>query len=72
MAAGAGKTMSRLFKPLADFQPADLPEPPRSFWRLAGPGAVLVGLSIGAGEIIVWPRAVYVGFAAFSLLSLVG
>jgi hypothetical protein len=50
--------MSRWFQPLADFQPSDLPEPPRSFWQLAGPGAVLVGLSIGAGEIIVWPRAV--------------
>lgn len=23
---------------------------------MAGPGAVLVGLSIGAGEIVIWPR----------------
>lgn len=35
---------------------AELPEKALGFWRLAGPGAVLVGLSIGAGEIIVWPR----------------
>ncbi|MGQ9732739.1 MAG: Nramp family divalent metal transporter, partial [Candidatus Zipacnadales bacterium] len=37
---------------------ADLPNKTLSFWKLAGPGAVLVGLSIGAGEIIVWPRIV--------------
>jgi Mn2+/Fe2+ NRAMP family transporter len=35
---------------------ADLPAKPPGFWRLAGPGAVLVGLSIGAGELIIWPR----------------
>ena len=50
--------MSPLLEPLADFKTADLPQPPSSFWKLAGPGAVLVGLSIGAGEIIVWPRTV--------------
>jgi hypothetical protein len=47
-----------LYEPLQDFQEADLPERTSSFWRLAGPGAVLVGLSIGAGEIIIWPRMV--------------
>jgi hypothetical protein len=41
---------------LAPLKLADLPEKARSFWRLVGPGAVLVGLSIGAGEIIIWPR----------------
>ena len=39
-----------------DFRKADLPDLPGSFWQLVGPGAVLVGLSIGAGELIVWPR----------------
>ena len=34
---------------------ADLPQRTLSFWQMTGPGAVLVGLSIGAGEIIVWP-----------------
>lgn len=34
---------------------ADLPERRVSFWRMTGPGAVLVGLSIGAGEIVLWP-----------------
>ena len=38
------------------YQPADLPPKVAGFWQLAGPGAVLVGLSIGAGELIVWPR----------------
>ncbi|MGV3724528.1 MAG: Nramp family divalent metal transporter, partial [Actinomycetota bacterium] len=36
-------------------QPADVPEKKLSFWQLAGPGAILVGLSIGAGEIMLWP-----------------
>lgn len=41
---------------LADLKQADMPEKALSFWQLAGPGAILVGLSIGAGEIIIWPR----------------
>jgi hypothetical protein len=38
------------------FEAADLPPKAHGFWQLVGPGAVLVGLSIGAGELIVWPR----------------
>ena len=38
------------------FREGDLPPLPGGFWELVGPGAVLVGLSIGAGELIVWPR----------------
>ena len=34
---------------------ADLPDKPRGFFKLVGPGAVLVGLAIGAGELVVWP-----------------
>jgi len=41
---------------LPPFKPGDLPPLPGSFWELVGPGAVLVGLSIGAGELIIWPR----------------
>ncbi len=37
-------------------QRADIPAKPLGFWALAGPGAVLVGLSIGAGELVIWPR----------------
>ena len=43
---------------IAEQQKADIPKRTQSFWKLAGPGAVLVGLSIGAGEIIIWPRIV--------------
>lgn len=41
---------------LPPLKTADLPAKPSGFWKLAGPGAVLVGLSIGGGEIIIWPR----------------
>lgn len=47
-----------MLQPLDDFKPADLPERKLGFWKMAGPGAILVGLSIGAGEIIIWPRIV--------------
>ncbi|MCA9425939.1 MAG: Nramp family divalent metal transporter [Candidatus Omnitrophica bacterium] len=46
--------MNRL-EPLKE---ADLPERTKPFWKMAGPGAILVGLSVGAGEIIIWPRIV--------------
>src|SRR5687767_1495798 len=35
---------------------ADLPERTLPFWKMTGPGAVLVGLAIGAGELLIWPR----------------
>ena len=53
-----GNTKNWTMKPLDPLHTADMPEKRRSFWKLAGPGAVMVGLSIGAGEIIVWPRIV--------------
>jgi len=37
------------------FEPGELPEKPHSFFQLVGPGAVMVGLAVGAGELIVWP-----------------
>lgn len=40
---------------IAPLRTADLPHRSQSFWRMTGPGAVLVGLSIGAGEIVLWP-----------------
>ena len=40
---------------LPPFQKADLPPKNRSFRQLVGPGAILVGLSIGSGELIMWP-----------------
>jgi hypothetical protein len=47
--------MSKIYEPLDDFKTVDLPEKQMPFWKIAGPGAILVGLSIGAGEIIIWP-----------------
>ena len=47
--------MSKIYEPLEDFKNVDLPEKQMPFWKIAGPGAILVGLSIGAGEIIIWP-----------------
>jgi len=40
---------------LAPFRQADMPPKDKTFWQLVGPGAVLVGLSIGSGELIMWP-----------------
>ena len=48
--------MSRIYQPLDDFKIVELPEKQLPFWKIAGPGAILVGLSIGAGEIVIWPR----------------
>ena len=34
---------------------ADMPERKTSFWRMTGPGAVMIGMAIGSGELILWP-----------------
>jgi hypothetical protein len=47
-----------MYEKLDDFKTRDLPARKLPFWKMAGPGAILVGLSIGAGEIIVWPQIV--------------
>ena len=33
----------------------DLPNPPRSLWRIVGPGVVAAGVGISSGEFILWP-----------------
>ncbi|MCK2217601.1 Nramp family divalent metal transporter [Actinomadura sp. ATCC 31491] len=33
----------------------DLPEPPRSTWRIIGPGLVGAGVGLASGEFILWP-----------------
>ena len=48
--------MSKIYVPLQDLKTSDLPKKTLPFWKIAGPGAILVGLSIGAGEIVIWPR----------------
>lgn len=44
--------MAAKLEPLRE---AEMPERKLAFWKMTGPGAVLVGLSIGAGELIIWP-----------------
>ena len=33
----------------------ELPEPPRNYWRLVGPGIVAGGVGLSSGEFILWP-----------------
>jgi hypothetical protein len=33
----------------------DLPEPPRSTWRVLGPGVIAAGVGLASGEFILWP-----------------
>lgn len=61
-----------MFRTLDPQRPADLPARTLPFWRIAGPGAVLVGLSIGAGEIIVWPGIVAQYGASMVWIAVVG
>jgi hypothetical protein len=44
-----------MLEPIAPLKEAELPDRKLSMWHLIGPGAVLVGLSVGAGEIVIWP-----------------
>lgn len=41
--------------PIPPLASADLPERKTSLWKLLGPGAVMVGLAIGSGEMVLWP-----------------
>ncbi len=33
----------------------DLPEPPRNYWRIVGPGIVAAGVGLSSGEFVLWP-----------------
>ncbi len=41
--------------PIPDLREADLPDREESFWKLTGPGTVMMGLAIGSGEMVLWP-----------------
>ena len=41
--------------PIPPMREAELPARETSFWKLTGPGAVMIGLAIGSGELILWP-----------------
>jgi len=57
---------------LPEYTVADLPPKRSGFWQLVGPGAVLVGLSIGAGELIIWPRLTAQYGASMTWAALLG
>lgn len=40
---------------IAPMKENDLPKRETSFWRMTGPGAIMVGMSIGSGELVMWP-----------------
>jgi Mn2+/Fe2+ NRAMP family transporter len=42
-------------KRLAPLQETEMPKREKAFWQMTGPGAIMVGLSIGAGELMLWP-----------------
>ncbi len=44
-----------MFTPVPAPRDNDLPLREKSFWRMTGPGAVMIGLSIGSGELVLWP-----------------
>ena len=33
----------------------DLPDMEKSLWKMTGPGAIMVGLAVGSGELVLWP-----------------
>jgi hypothetical protein len=33
----------------------EMPEPPRNYWRLVGPGIVAGGVGLSSGEFVLWP-----------------
>jgi hypothetical protein len=33
----------------------DLPEPPRNYWKIVGPGIVAAGVGLSSGEFVLWP-----------------
>ena len=41
--------------PIPKLGSENMPERKRSFWQLAGPGAIMIGLAIGSGEMVLWP-----------------
>lgn len=41
--------------PIPKLGSENVPARNRSFWQLAGPGAIMIGLAIGSGEMVLWP-----------------
>jgi Mn2+/Fe2+ NRAMP family transporter len=41
--------------PIPEQKENDLPKREKDFWKMTGPGAIMIGMSIGSGEMILWP-----------------
>jgi hypothetical protein len=48
-------SVASLDDPLPARTVRELPEPPRSYWRLVGPGIVAGGVGLSSGEFVLWP-----------------
>ena len=58
LSAQSGVTQSTTRRPgdgLPGREVRELPEPPRNYWRLVGPGIVAGGVGLSSGEFILWP-----------------
>jgi len=40
---------------IAPLRQGDLPDMEKSFWRVIGPSAIMVGMAVGSGELVLWP-----------------
>ena len=49
------ETVAALDERLPSREVRDLPEPPRRYWRLVGPGIVAGGVGLSSGEFVLWP-----------------
>jgi len=41
--------------PTEPLRQGDLPDMKMPFWKIVGPGAIMVGMAVGSGELILWP-----------------
>ncbi|MBJ39161.1 MAG: hypothetical protein CMD83_11960 [Gammaproteobacteria bacterium] len=46
---------ARMAIPIPALRKADLPDREKPLWRMLGPGAIMIGLAVGSGELILWP-----------------
>jgi hypothetical protein len=51
----AGGSVARADDGLPVREIRELPEPPRNYWRLVGPGIVAGGVGLSSGEFVLWP-----------------
>src|SRR4026207_594149 len=50
----------------------EMPEPPRNYWRLVGPGIVAGGVGLSSGEFVLWPFIASLGVLVLRWGAFVG